>query len=102
MGLLDIFSKAERAEVNKLPSGSFTVDSTGKILASTLPQKFSKDILRDIGDNVLATFRGARQADVVFAELNIAYADFRITARELRGGAIVFLKPEAPSNNPTL
>jgi hypothetical protein len=93
MGLLSLFSKASPALL-RLPSGSFTVDREGKVLIGTLPSSFPTELIRDIGVQVLAAFRDADAAQLPISELIMNYATLRITARELRGGAIVFLAPK--------
>jgi len=58
--------------------------------------------LREITHEVLALFREARMAQIPMSELNIHFASLQITARELRGGAIVFLSPKTGSfKNPS-
>jgi hypothetical protein len=78
----------------RLPSGSFTMDAQGKIMTSTLPQSFPESRMREIGQHVLRTFRVAREAQLPLAEVIIHYATLKLLARELRGGAIVFLMPQ--------
>ena len=95
MGFLKF--KTETAKLKKLPSGSFTVDSGGNIVTSTVPTSFSTDEIKRIGDQVLKTFRGGHRAGYPFAELIIHYAAFKLSARELRGGAIVFFTPKKQS-----
>ena len=46
------------------------------------------------GREVLALFHEAREAQMPLAEVSIHYASLRVTARELRGGAIIFLFPQ--------
>jgi hypothetical protein len=43
---------------------------------------------------VLETFERGHEAGYPFGELIIHYAAFKLSARELRGGAIVFLAPQ--------
>ena len=95
MGLLKFLSKPPPTP-RKLPSGSFTVDRDGVILVSTLPQAFPKALLRDVADCVLKTFRGAHDARLPLNELVVRYSSLKLTARNLRGGAIVFLSPRTP------
>ena len=78
----------------RLPSGSFTLDAHGKIMTSTLPQSFPQSRMREIGEHVLESFRAARQAHLPLTEVIIHYATLKLLARELRGGAIVFLMPQ--------
>jgi hypothetical protein len=93
MGFLKLFSRPPLMPM-RLPSGCFTVDRTGEIVASTVPQAFSPMLVREIADAVLKTFRGAQEVQMPFTELSVRYASFKIVARELRGGAIVFLTPQ--------
>ena len=101
MGILDVFSKPELPhKLDQLPGGTFTIDAQGEILTTTLPQCFPVDRMRAIGAQVLASFQGARQAQLQFNELIVHYGVLKITARELRGGAIVFLTPKTLNSAP--
>jgi hypothetical protein len=93
MGFLNIFSKPV-PKLAKLPSGSFTVDAAARVLASTVPHSFSETHLAEISSTVLAIFKGAEEAALPLSEIVIRYDGFKITARELRGGAIIFLQPK--------
>jgi hypothetical protein len=93
MGLLNLFSKTSRTKLERLPSGSFTLDQDGRIMTSTLPQTFPTAHMREIGKQVLQSFREARKAQMPLAELIIHYATLKVLARELRGGAIIFIMP---------
>jgi hypothetical protein len=97
MGLLSLFSKPADAGPGllRLYSGSFTVDRNGRINACTLPQSFPAAHLKAIADSVLGTFREAQAAQAPLTELTVEYAALKLTARELRGGAIVFLTPRS-------
>ena len=100
MGFLKIFGKPVPAP-SRLPSGSFTVDRDGDILVSTLPQSFPTTVMREIGRHVLQTFREAQAAQLPLSELIVHYASLKLTARDLRGGAIVFLAPQTPMDPAT-
>jgi hypothetical protein len=78
-----------------LPSGSFTVDREGEILSSTISSSFSPIYLREISSMVLGTFRDAREASMAVNEVAATYGALNLKARELRGGAIIFLSPRA-------
>ncbi len=78
---------------DKLPTGCFSVDRNGIILASTLPYSFPERNLEAIAEVVLSVFRGAPQHGSPLSELNFHYEALVIKALELRGGAIVFLTP---------
>ena len=96
MDRLNIFKKKPEApRLSTLPSGSFTVDAHGQILASTLPQSFPEAQLREIGREVLNAFLSGQKAALPFSELIIQYAALKITAREMRGGAIIYLAPKS-------
>lgn len=64
----------------------------------TLPSSFPSDLVQDIARQVRAAFGEAAAAQLPLAELTIHYPSLKITARELRGGAIVFLSPKAPAS----
>ena len=94
MGLLDLFSKAKEApKIEVLPKGSFTVDRTGQVVASTLPGAFSESHVKEIGQLVLNTFQSARAVNLPMSALAVNYGAWKITAREQRGGAMIFLAP---------
>jgi len=92
MGLL---KKKSSGGPQRLPTGTFTVDAQGRVVSSTVPQSVPAAVVRDIGESVVAVFQGARKANVSFSEMIAQYATFKITAREMRGGAIIFLSPKA-------
>ena len=93
MGFLkNIFGS--RAAVTQLPSGSITVNRAGKIVSSTVSSAYPADLLRAVGKDVLALLREAHEAQMPLAEISIHFASLRITARELRGGAIIFIFPQ--------
>ncbi|MFZ1074204.1 MAG: hypothetical protein WAO21_12325 [Verrucomicrobiia bacterium] len=95
MGFLKkLFRFRSRAAVQQLPSGSIAVDRDGNVVTSTVSSAYSNDLLRAIGRDVLALFREAREAQMPLAEVNIHFVSLRITARELRGGAVIFLFPQ--------
>ena len=84
-----------------LPRGSFTVDREGRVLASTLPQSFPNEFAEEIAIEVLTAFRDAQAAQIVLREFVVRYANLKLTARELRGGAIIFLVPQTLSSQPS-
>ena len=95
MGLLSLFTKSAPSLL-RLPSGSFTVDREGKVIVGTLPSSFPTSLAYDIGQQVLAAFREGEAAQLPLSVLTITYPSLKITAREMRGGAIIFLAPLAP------
>ena len=90
------------ASVQSLPSGSLTVDRDGCIVTSTVSSAYPKKFLQDVGRDVLELFQEARTAQMPLAELGLHYGSLRITARELRGGAVIFFLPQtalSPATN---
>lgn len=97
MGFLKSLFGDKPAEPLPLPSGTFTIDRNGRIVTSTLQAAFPQKQALEIGRAVLDTFRNAQAAEVVLTEITIHYPALKLTARELRGGAIVFLAPRDAS-----
>ena len=95
----NIFRKRFTGKPNKLPSGAFALDRDGRVVVSTLPGNFPQTEMREIGARVLAFFRGAQQAHMALHELNVYYPTLKITARCLRGGALIFLSPQTLPKN---
>jgi hypothetical protein len=95
MGLLNIFSKP-RAVLQRLPSGSMTVDRDGHILTTTVSSSYPTEVLEEIAGEVLGLFHEARKAQLPLNEFRIHFASLHITAREARGGALIFLSPAVP------
>jgi hypothetical protein len=94
MGVLKPFSRTQKPlRPERLPSGCFSVHRGGEIVSSTLPSGYSGYILREIGRVVLAAFHRAQTANMPLTDLYIHFSGLTITARELRGGALVFLNP---------
>jgi hypothetical protein len=95
MGFLSRLFKSGTPALMHLPAGSFTLDREGHIMTSTLPQSFPLDHLKAIGNQVLASFRSAKKAQMPMSEIIIQYSALKLLARELRGGAIIFLMPQS-------
>jgi hypothetical protein len=93
MGLLKKLFRRPAA-VQELPSGSLTVDRNGNTITSTISSTYPASLLREIARDVLRIFSEARDAQMPLAEISIHFASLRVTARELRGGAIIFLFPQ--------
>ena len=92
MGLLTK-PNAGKSGLHRLPCGAFTVDTHGNLVSSTVPQWVEGALVLQIGRQILAVFKGASGVLPPFSELRVQYEALRITAREMRGGAIVFLSP---------
>ena len=93
MGFLKRFFRG-RAGVQQLPAGTITVDRDGHIITSTVSSAYPKNLLHDIGRDVQELFSAARAAKLPLAEISLQFGSLHITARELRGGAIIFLFPQ--------
>jgi hypothetical protein len=93
MGFLKFFAKSS-AGVQRLPAGSLTVDRTGNMVTATVSSAYPPQLLRDVSTEVLRIFREAKNAQMPLAEFNLHFASLQITARELRGGAIIFFTPK--------
>lgn len=93
MGILkNIFRRA--AAVQQLPAGSLTVDRQGDIVTCTVSSAYPQNLLSAIGHNVVALLREARTAELPLTEISLHFGSLHITARELRGGAVIFLLPQ--------
>jgi len=101
MGFLKRFFKS-RAAVQQLPAGSMTVNRDGKVVTSTIASGYPQGLLRDIVRDVLLLFRQAREAQLPLTEFSIHFASLSITAREMRGGAVIFLSPRTAPATPNL
>ncbi|TAK96013.1 MAG: hypothetical protein EPO07_14915 [Verrucomicrobia bacterium] len=95
MGILKFFSKPAIVP-RRLPNGSFTVDRDGHLVVATLPSSFPVALLEEIGALVLKTFVEAQAIQLPLSEVNVHFGSLKLSARELRGGAIVFLSPVTP------
>jgi hypothetical protein len=95
MGLLNLFAKPTPTLL-RLPAGSFTVSRDGRVLTGTLPSSFPAALVAQIARHVLTAFGEAAAAQLPLAELIVHYPSFKISARELRGGAIIYLAPKTP------
>jgi len=99
MGLLNIFARRRSRLPLQLPVGTFTVNKLGAITASTLPRSFPLQCAHEIAEAVVATFKEARASRLPLAELNVTYPGLKVAARDLGGGAIIFLLPRTMGQN---
>ena len=83
-----------RAGVQLLPAGSMTVDRDGFVVTTTVSSVYPLALLNEIGNGVVSLFGEARAAQIPLAEVSLHFGSLRITAREIRGGALVFLFPQ--------
>ena len=78
----------------RFPRGSYTISSAGSIVVSTLPGTFPRDRMVTIGRAVLSALSSARELGTPFTELAADFAGVEIRARDLSGGAIIFITPQ--------
>jgi hypothetical protein len=78
----------------RFPCGSYTISSNGSIVVSTLPGSFPRERLEAIGKVVLSALGTARELGTPFTELAADFAGLEIRARDLLGGAIIFITPQ--------
>ncbi len=94
MGLLKPFSRENKPlHLERLPNGCFTLHRGGQMVASTLPSSFPEEKVMEIGRAVIDAFKAAQNANLALTDLHLNFSGLTITARELRGGALVFLQP---------
>jgi hypothetical protein len=94
MAVLKSFSRTQKPlRLERLPSGCFSLHRGGGVVGSTLPSGFSQVLIAEIGRVVLDGFRTASENNLPLHELHIHFSGLTITARELRGGALIFLNP---------
>jgi len=82
------------AAIQQLPAGTITVDRRGRVVTSTVSSAVPQALLEAVGNDVLELFREARAAQMPLSEISLHYGSLRVTARELREGAIIFLFPQ--------
>ena len=85
-----------KSALHRLPTGAFTIDADGEVVSSTVPQWVADSQLREIGQHVSAIFKAAAAAHLQFSEMKAQDEAFRLTARAMRGGAVIFLSPKTP------
>jgi hypothetical protein len=95
MKLLNIFKQEAKpsATPEYLPAGSFTVSRAGQITACTLPSSVPRPFLKQLAGEVVSTMREAQKARMPLAEFTVDFPEFKLAAREMSGGAIIFFIP---------
>lgn len=82
-----------------LPSGSFTVDREGRVISTTIRSHVPPEQLGQIAKVVTEAFRSAKENNLPVQELSATYGDMNLKARDLRGGAIIFLSSKKSVSN---
>lgn len=94
MGILKPFTRAGRTlSPERLPNGCYTIHRGGGLVASTLPSSFSRETMFEVGRVVIEAFQSAQLTNLPLTDLHLKFSGLVITARELRGGALIFLEP---------
>ena len=94
MGILTPFSRTSiPPAADRLPAGCFAVHRGGGLVASTMPSTFPVKLVQEIARTVLDAFKSTVETQISLNELHAQFAGYTIIARELRGGALVFLQP---------
>ena len=93
MGVLTTMRDRKTATVDRLPGGCFSLHRGGEIAGSTLPCNFAPEKMAEIGRIVIETFRRAQEANLLLTDLRFHFSGLQISARDLRGGALIFLTP---------
>ena len=97
MGLLNRPAKSTSPTPGVMPSGSFTVDRNGRILTSTIRSGVAPETLDRVAQTVLEAMRAAQEGASPLQELAVQFTNMTLKARDLRGGAIIFLTPVKPA-----
>ena len=94
MGILKPFSQTLKPlRPERLPSGCYTIHRGGVLVASTLPSSFSREAMLEVGRVVIEAFHSAQKTNLPLTDLHLKFSGLTITAREMRGGALIFLEP---------
>ena len=94
MGILKPFTRTLKPlRPERLPSGCYTIHRGGELVASTLPSTFSREAMLEVGRVVIEAFHSAQKTNLPLTDLHLKFSGLTITARELRGGALIFLEP---------
>ena len=97
MGILKPFTRTLKPlRPERLPSGCYTIHRGGQLVASTLPSSFSREAMMEVGRVVIEAFHSAQKTNLPLTDLHLKFSGLTITARELRGGALIFLSPQQP------
>lgn len=94
MGILKPFTRTLKPlRPERLPSGCYTLHRGGELVASTLPSSFSREAMLEVGRVVIEAFHSAQKTNLPLTDLHLKFSGLTITARELRGGALIFFEP---------
>jgi hypothetical protein len=93
MGVLTTMRERNSVTVDRLPGGCFSLHRGGEIAGSTLPGTFAPEKMAEIGRIVMEAFRRAQEANLLLTDLRFHFSGLQICARDLRGGALIFLTP---------
>lgn len=94
MGVLRQFNRTPvPVTTERLPSGCFCVHRGGVVVSSTLSSVIPPRLTTEITRAVLDAFKNAAEANLPLNDLHVRFSGMTIVAREMRGGALIFLNP---------
>ena len=96
MGIMKTPGRRRPLRPERLPNGCYTLHRGGEIVASTLPSSFSREAMLEVGRVVIEAFQSAQKTGLPLTDLHLKFSGLTITARELRGGALIFLATRHP------
>ncbi len=90
---MNFFRSRGEARAFDIPRGAFTYDSEGDILIGSVPTAW----LEEFGPYLVKAFRkafsSAEEKGLPLTEIALHYGGARLTAKDLRGGGIVYVFP---------
>lgn len=88
-----LFRSRSETRAFDIPQGAFTYDSAGSILVGSVPMAW----LDEFGPYLVKTFRkafaAAEEKGLPLTEIALHYGGARLTAKDLRGGGIIYIFP---------
>jgi len=97
-----IFIKPSKAALVQVPTGSFKMDQSGRLMTSTLPAAFAAAHVEAIGTEIARAFLSGDRAQVALTQLTVDYPALKLLARKMRHGLMVFLVPRTLGSSPEL
>ena len=91
---MNLLTKSQAVGPARFPHGSYTVSSSGSVVVSTLPGSFPRERMEAIAKVILSALASARELGTPLNELAADFAGLEIRARDLSGGAIIFVTPQ--------
>lgn len=93
LNFIPFLSRSTETDLIRLPSGTFTLDRNGVVVSSTLPQSFPQKHVHEIARCVMNCLKRAKQGRIPITEVHLHFSTLKITAKEMKGSAVVFVTP---------